>query len=398
MTRTAIVQFTSGEVTPEVDSRPDIEDYAGGCRKLENMIPDKYGNATRRPGTELIVAGNGAACYYEAPTPDPAKIGISTMADLAKIGNDGGFPLNGDYELLANLDATGITFWPIGINPVTHAGLEFSGSFDGNFFTISNMAIDDTVLAAGGSANAAGLFFRLNGATVENLTIKDMTIIGGAGVNFGAGLLANSSVSASVVTNTHVSGTISGPLANSCGGMFSSANPNMNICSANVTLSSGRSSFSAGGLVATFGGTATNCYAQGSIISTFGGTALASVGGLISIQTGTDKSIVNCYSAMVITGSVSSNVGGFVGVGGAGTPVYTSNYWDDTIVPVLDLDDIGDDGDVAGILKSTTGAMFQEATFINWDFSTIWQIDEGNDYPRFIWQTQADIREVCQRV
>lgn len=54
MSNIAVVRFNSGEVTSKIDTRKDIEDYVGGCRRCENMIPDLYGNATRRPGTEFI--------------------------------------------------------------------------------------------------------------------------------------------------------------------------------------------------------------------------------------------------------------------------------------------------------------------------------------------------------
>ena len=54
MTNIAVVNFNSGEISPELDARKDIEKYTGGCRRIDNMIPDLYGNATRRPGTEFI--------------------------------------------------------------------------------------------------------------------------------------------------------------------------------------------------------------------------------------------------------------------------------------------------------------------------------------------------------
>lgn len=54
MTKIAIVNFNSGEVTPEIDARKDIEKYTGGCRRLDNVIPNIYGNAVKRPGTGFI--------------------------------------------------------------------------------------------------------------------------------------------------------------------------------------------------------------------------------------------------------------------------------------------------------------------------------------------------------
>ena len=64
MSNIGVVRFNKGEVTQKIDTRSDIEDYTGGCRRLENMIPDLYGNATRRPGTELISVFSNTANAY----------------------------------------------------------------------------------------------------------------------------------------------------------------------------------------------------------------------------------------------------------------------------------------------------------------------------------------------
>lgn len=54
MPNVPLISFNSGEVTPLVDARSDTEKYRSSCRILENMIPQIYGNATRRPGTKYI--------------------------------------------------------------------------------------------------------------------------------------------------------------------------------------------------------------------------------------------------------------------------------------------------------------------------------------------------------
>ena len=52
--RTQITSFNSGELSPQIDARSDVEKYSGGCRILENLIPRIYGGAERRPGLEYI--------------------------------------------------------------------------------------------------------------------------------------------------------------------------------------------------------------------------------------------------------------------------------------------------------------------------------------------------------
>ena len=54
-----IVAFNSGELTPLIDARSDVEKYKSGCRTLENMIPRIYGPAERRPGTKYIETCGG---------------------------------------------------------------------------------------------------------------------------------------------------------------------------------------------------------------------------------------------------------------------------------------------------------------------------------------------------
>jgi len=49
-----LISFNSGELSPLIDARSDIEKYAAGCRTLENMIPRVYGIAERRPGLQYI--------------------------------------------------------------------------------------------------------------------------------------------------------------------------------------------------------------------------------------------------------------------------------------------------------------------------------------------------------
>lgn len=49
-----LINFNSGELSPLIDARSDIDKYRSGCRTLENMIPRVYGIAERRPGLEFI--------------------------------------------------------------------------------------------------------------------------------------------------------------------------------------------------------------------------------------------------------------------------------------------------------------------------------------------------------
>lgn len=50
----AFITFNKGELSPKVDARTDTDAYAAGCRRMENMIPTRYGGAERRPGLKFI--------------------------------------------------------------------------------------------------------------------------------------------------------------------------------------------------------------------------------------------------------------------------------------------------------------------------------------------------------
>ncbi len=413
MSNIAVVKFNSGEVTPEADARKDIPKYTGGCRTLQNMIPDIYGNATKRPGTELITVGNGAGCYFEPPAIDETKIGISTEAELALIGNDGGYPMDGDYELRAELDFTGIVFWPIG-RPVANRDIvnSFSGTFDGRYYTIDNITYDEANHFDNTSVESNfGLFAKTTtNAQLDNIFITNMNITGPTDVNF-CGLLSGDG-SAFVVTNCHTQGTItitSGVGGGEIGGMFGASGNDTSCikCSANVviTSSSGSASSEIGGFVGRANGTYLDCYAEGSITMlgtpTFG---LNLVGGFAGKSLGA-ISITNCYSAVVITGKEYFAVGGFLGFQDD-DPAYAFSdcFWDITIEP--DHSDLGHLGevtdtpvsvptDVADITAGTSSGdgstvdMYREATFTNWDFDDVWQIREGRDYPRHRWNNIA---------
>ena len=54
-----IVSFNSGELTPELDVRVDIDRYQNGCLTLENALPLVQGPAIRMPGTYYVTTIKG---------------------------------------------------------------------------------------------------------------------------------------------------------------------------------------------------------------------------------------------------------------------------------------------------------------------------------------------------
>lgn len=64
MTNIGVVRFNTGEISPKIEARSDTEKFIGGCRRLENMIPDIFGNVTKRPGTEFIATSVSTVGAY----------------------------------------------------------------------------------------------------------------------------------------------------------------------------------------------------------------------------------------------------------------------------------------------------------------------------------------------
>ena len=129
-------------------------------------------------------------------------------------------------------------------------------------------------------------------------------------------------------------------------------------------------------------GSITNCYSSGDV------NGIIYVGGLSG---GIDSAgtINDCYATGTVTGT--TDVGGLVGNNYNG--LYTKCFWDVNVNP--DVNGIGDGND-PNVIGKTTSEMQTESTFTDagWDFvgevingpNDIWDICEGTNYPKFVWQ------------
>ncbi len=126
-------------------------------------------------------------------------ISISSAEELQKIGTDDGYPLDGNYVLTGNIQLSGE--W----NSIggTDEGQGFSGTFDGDGYTISGLT---AVLFAGLG----------DGATVKDLTL-DVTIDEEAGTDAAALALVSYDITVSGVT---VQGSVSGGGSGGCAGFI----------------------------------------------------------------------------------------------------------------------------------------------------------------------------------
>jgi len=121
-----------------------------------------------------------------------------------------------------------------------------------------------------------------------------------------------------------------------------------------------------GGLVGWNYGTVSNSFAMGSVTGSGAGSR---IGGLIGyLENG---SVTNTYSTGLVGGS-GSNKGGLIGsIETSNNPTVTSSYWD--------VETSGMTTSAGGEGK-TTAQMKQQSTFIDWDFTNIWDINNGSTY------------------
>ena len=302
--------------------------------------------------------------------------------------------LDGQYKLANNIDAseTQSRGWtPVGT---------FTGIFDGDNKTITGLYKH--------SADNLGLFNFVgtssNSAEIKNIGLINVSVVG----SFYIGGLASYLESNSTISNSYVTGTVSGDyyvgglvgenhglISNSyatvitgcwsnAGGLVgrnygsisnsyaTGAVTNGSLVGGLVGYNEGSISNSyatgainnadnAGGLVGDNESSISNSYATGAISGTY------NIGGLIGFNRG---SISNSYAIGVVSGTG----GGIGGLVGASSGTVTNSYYD--------YQTTGQSDTGKGEPK-TTAQMKTQSTFSGWDFDTIWEVVGGSTYPYF---------------
>ena len=245
--------------------------------------------------------------------------------------------------------------------PIGDINNNFTGSFDGQNYTISNLFIDR-------STNYIGLFgIMKDGGSISYLGLSYIDVNGGQYV----GGLVGSNIGSSI-SNCYSTGFVNGS------GWYSAGlvGRNEGIISYSYSLASITGMTHLGGLVGgNYGGSISNSYANGDV------TGDTFVGGLVGARL--IGSITNCYSTGYVYGYY-YYIGGLVG-GGPSHSVYSSFYDNQTS---------GQTTSAGGTGKNTVEMKdFNTFDTAGWDIAKIedwvdetWFIDYGNDYPRLWWE------------
>jgi hypothetical protein len=128
-------------------------------------------------------------------------IPIASIEELQKIGNDEAYPLDGEYELTQDIDASDTINWNngAGFKPIGTSIAPFIGKIDGKEYKITGLYINRS------GENYIGLFgFIGSGGEVRNLGIETCIIIGKNSVGSFVGINYGN------ITSSSSTGTVSG--------------------------------------------------------------------------------------------------------------------------------------------------------------------------------------------
>ena len=143
------------EIKPGFGGENNVEPWDGESTKVPAVISEE--------GEEVVTYGvtDGSELAYLAALVN-GSLGTRAAAEVE--------PFN--IKLTGSIDLGGHEWTPIGYNPNDVAGDEnyFTGTFDGNGYTISNLKINVT------DKGGVGLFGAVHNATFKNFTLKNVDI------------------------------------------------------------------------------------------------------------------------------------------------------------------------------------------------------------------------------
>ena len=321
---------------------------------------------------------------------------ISDCSQLQNMKNN----LTANYFLTQDIECSDTSTWNSrnGFEPVGEQGnRSFSGHFDGNSKTVSNLYIRRPSLDRVGLFGIMSANGSISNVGLVNVNINGSTFVGGLVGNNNGGSISNSystgfvsgSAAAKTGNDSYVGGLVGnngGSISNSYSagtvGGYGSTGGLVGVNSGTVygsysTMHISGSGNKIGGLVGDNRGSISNSYSTGIV------SGVSQVGGLVG-SNGYQIQILNSYSIADV--SASSQAGGLAGYSNQG--ISNSFFGNQGF--------LGDEG--RGIPK-TFVEMRNKATFYNagWDISltsdsddTIWQIDEKRNnnrgYPYLTWQ------------
>ena len=328
-------------------------------------------------------ASSGNATAYAAAFPSAAAgMGCPDSGDADQTSNCTGYELTADLDFDTNGDgsvdaADTYTNW-------TPIGGSYTGDFDGNNHTISNLTTSRS-----GQNVKAGLFLEIgSGAVVSNLELVNVAVhaansVAGALAADIAGTVAAVSVRGGTISAGAVAGGLAGQLLQ--GGV-------VKACYTTAAVSGP----TAGGMVGRSRGTIAASYAHGTV--TGSSATLGRFGGLVGHAWWGESVTRNSYATGAVTGSARPGdleIGGLVGYAVLGASAAAS-YWDSQTT--------GQSSSALGTTQTTSGLQTPTAygagaadIYAYWDdYDTdgdgrigaeddAWHFGQANQYPVLKW-------------
>ncbi len=325
---------------------------------------------------------------------------ISTEEDFQKMRDNpsGGFVLVNDITLTENFEPIGTGSTP------THSGTPFTGIFEGNGKTISNLKIlkpRETYVGFFGAIGAGGevrnLKLILADRGTDNPSIEGEDHVG-ALAGRSAGTISNVGVEGGSVKSVDGGGIVGGLVGTMLNGSITASYATADVVSG----------YFAGGLVGdafintgvTGGITIANSYATGTVM----GNPAGGLVGSVDIRTAGNVTIKNSYVTGRTTGTDEyRRAGGLVGYiygapGVTGRLVTTNTYFDRTLTQQTEA---GGGSNNQGALDTipyytyadnrkvyTTangrGNLITKTQFSGWNFTDTWTMQIG-EWPRLQW-------------
>lgn len=321
-----------------------------------------------------------------------ASIPITNIDELQAVD----FSVNLEYHLANDIDASDTINWNGGEGFAMIGGGIVGSVFDGQRYAINDLYINRPSESWVGLFDYTPLVVRdvimnhpiitgsshvgtLSGAgvgTISNCESYNVTVH--AATENAGGLIGHGrdyGIEVPVISKCVSTGAVSGGI--NIGGLVGCLH-NGSISESHSTanvLNDAWENGGHGGLVGCNGGTIENCYACGTVTA-YNTVTPIETGGFVGSNVGT---ITKCYSVGSVSPPetiVTTCTGGFAG---QSTPAMIDCYWDVETSGHTD----GTSPDAIPPYGKTTAQMKQQATFVDWDFDTVWKIVEGFAYPIF---------------
>lgn len=300
---------------------------------------------------------------------------VSTAIELDSVRHY----LDAYFIQTANIDLSVSYSDDTGWQPIGTSSSPFSGEYDGQGYSIDGLFIEL------GTSTDVGLF----GQTSYSASLSDIHLINVdvTGNESTGGLVGYNE---STITKCSVSGSVTGNDLNT-GGLIGYNKSRIYESFSDVTVDGESRTGGLVGISATDNTVIEQSFVRGDVTgSTF-------VGGLIGSNYG---EIIDSYTHASVTGDayVASFSGGNyyaiirsfatgpvtvlnssleafgIAAYDDGDATVTNSYWD--------INTTGVTSESLGGTPLTTSEMYQAASYTNFDFTTVWSIDEGNDYPK----------------